>query len=230
MEVSVVQEVSVIHGNHSIDDFKIPVESTIDDCDKTACGSTTSKLEEDSSQNQPHQQLDPTTNGNVCIVKNPPANNVVCHLRSALKKPDLTNNTATTSGSTEGRSVTFDKIHVRVYKIEIGDNPASTIGPPIQLSWDAEEEMMHDVNTFEQERHGRRRTNPRHFVLNYHQRMHMLKGAGHSEADIPQASNDVAKVRRERNATIMLLPVSKVEEAVRSAGRKVKRAVRRRHR
>lgn len=166
---------------------------------------------------------------NIIILQ--PANNIARHLRSSLKKPDSTNDTASTVASicdSISSKVTFDKIMIRVHKLEIGDNPACSIGPPVQLSWEVEEEREHDINVYEQERFGIRRSNPRHLVLNYYQRVHMLKEAGYNESTIQEACREVARIQRGRSMTTLMLPVSKVEEVVRSAGRKLKRVGHRR--
>jgi hypothetical protein len=142
--------------------------------------------------------------------------------RSILKTPE-TSHENSSCGTKHDREVKFDSIEVRKYPIVLGDNPSCTIGPPLTLDWEYEEEPAVDLDVYECERPRHRHL--RYLVVNYYRRHDILRNAGYSEAEIKQATQAVAKVQRQRNITLLLNPVSKLDEIVQSAGRKVKRAV-----
>lgn len=107
--------------------------------------------------------------------------------------------------------------------MELGNNPACTIGAPVELSWTFDEESTHDIDVYECERRPRRKIN--HLILNYYRRQDILRKAGYSEQELKKAERAVNKARRQRFATAVLLPISKLEEVAQSARRKVHRVV-----
>jgi hypothetical protein len=137
-----------------------------------------------------------------------------------------TNSSSCTSTKSDSREVSFGTIRIRRYSMAIGDNPACGIGVPVQLSWDYVEDQLgeQDIDRYDGERRPRRRK-LQHLGLSYYKRQDILRKAGYSEAELYQAEREVAKTRRQRKSTLMFLPVSRLEEVVESAGRKVKRAI-----
>jgi hypothetical protein len=143
--------------------------------------------------------------------------------RSILKTPE-TSHENSSCGTKHCREVKFHSIEVRKYPICLGDNPSCSIGPPVTLAWEYEEEPAIDLDVYECE-HIPHHRHLRHLVLNYYRRHDILINAGYSELEIKQASQACAKAQRQRSRTRFLDPVSKLDEIVHSAGRKVKRAV-----
>ena len=130
--------------------------------------------------------------------------------------------------STTKLRVSFGGIQVRNYRQIIGDNPAVSCGPPIQLDWEYEVQASVPLDTYEATK-TYRRTNPRQFLLNYYQRRTILSYCcGYSDDDIHQAEVQTDKVRRQRNMTKTMAPMMVVEDFVGSAARKTKRLIRRR--
>lgn len=117
--------------------------------------------------------------------------------------------------------VSFDKVHIRRYFMCMGDNPTCSIGAPVSLSWEFDEDDPHDVDTFEYDRGPRRRV--RHMVLSFYKRQDILRRAGYSDDEIQAAAKELHKTQRQRSKTQIMLPVRKIEEAFESAGRKFKR-------
>lgn len=122
------------------------------------------------------------------------------------------------------RQVTFHEVELRFYDQTLGDHPNTSYGPPITLDWTYEEAEPIDLNEYEEHR-ARRRT-MKQMVLSYYDRKNTLMWCyGHTEADLKKASKACKKIAFQRGVTNYLLPVSKVEDFVTSAGRKAKRAV-----
>eukprot|EP00957_Ditylum_brightwellii_P010832 820960-Ditylum_brightwellii.AAC.1 len=63
-------------------------------------------------------------------------------------------------------------------------------------------------------------------VLSYGARqLRLIKEAGFTMNDLKEATKDVQRMKQKRKNTYALLPIAKVEEAVESAGRKMKRLI-----
>jgi hypothetical protein len=122
------------------------------------------------------------------------------------------------------RSVSFNEIHLRFYDQCLGDHPSTSYGPPIALDWKYEEAEPIAIDEYEGNR-GNRRT-LRQLMVNYYARKNLLMWAyGYSEDDLKKATKEANKTAFKRGVTRYFLGVSKVEEVVRSAGRKAKRVV-----
>ena len=67
------------------------------------------------------------------------------------------------------RRVNFDAIMIREYDRTLGDNPATTHGPPLTLDWEYEDVASIKVDEYEAQRAPRLRILPRGLLLN-HQR------------------------------------------------------------
>lgn len=128
-------------------------------------------------------------------------------------------------------AVQFDTIYIRSYNQTIGDNPSVSIGTPITLDWDYEEEAPVSINDFEATRRATRKAGSNKAVmqrlaLNYYQRRsRLMYYCGHSEEEIDKAEKSVDKVRRQRNFTAFTSDLWWLEDILRSAGRKTKKMV-----
>jgi len=146
--------------------------------------------------------------------------------RSILKPAEPSSNTTIASTTRSGgmekrREVSFHAIHIRHHEMILGDNPACSIGPPIELAWEYQNEEKHDLDIYEVERRPRRKL--RHLVLSYYRRKDILLQAGYSENDMKSVERQIGKLKRQRKTTGFFLPIQKMEEVVQSAGRKVRR-------
>mmetsp|Transcript_30420 Transcript_30420/g.46674 ORF Transcript_30420/g.46674 Transcript_30420/m.46674 type:complete len:252 (-) Transcript_30420:295-1050(-) len=121
------------------------------------------------------------------------------------------------------RRVSFSSVDIREHTLTLGDHPDCSYGPPTSLDWDFEQIPTVDLDQYEESREPRRTL--RQMVLNYHIRMRILQAAGHSTAELKHASKQTGKAKANRSSTRAFLQFSKVEEALQSAKRKVKRAV-----
>jgi hypothetical protein len=96
-------------------------------------------------------------------------------------------------------------------------------GPPIQLDWSYHDTTPYNVNDYEDIRQLTRQPRISDLLLNYYQRMELLEHAGYTPEQLKRTTRRINAIKRQRETTKFFLPVSKVEEAVQSASRKVKR-------
>jgi hypothetical protein len=125
-------------------------------------------------------------------------------------------------GKTEPRkkSVYFHCNHVRDYDQTIGDNPSCAYGTPVPLDWNYTENEALNIDIYEGIRFRRRSLREMH--LNHYQRKHLLS-LRHSEEEIRAGKKTAEKLKFQRSVTNHLMPLMKFEDIVESAGRKVKR-------
>jgi hypothetical protein len=111
----------------------------------------------------------------------------------------------------------------------LGDNPACSFGTPVTLDWVYEgEEEVYDIDVCECQRRPRLQSHQaklRLLLLSYYRRRDILRQAGYTDAEIKSAAQQVDKIRRQRNATIIFMPLGRVQEAMASAGSKIKKSV-----
>ena len=78
--------------------------------------------------------------------------------KSILKNSsDSTVDTSDTFSSSRCSQVSFEGVQIRHYEMELGDHPSCTIGAPVTLSLEFEQDPVQDIDEYEFER-GRRRT------------------------------------------------------------------------
>lgn len=138
--------------------------------------------------------------------------------KSALKK----SRSKRMSASNKKREVSFQTVVIREYSMVLGDNPSCSYGPPVQLGWEFEQSKGVTLDHYEKFR-AKRRT-MRQMVLSYYKRCEILEKAGHSPSEVRSVTRKINKAKRQRDTTKFFMPVMGVESAVRSAGRKIKRA------
>jgi hypothetical protein len=125
------------------------------------------------------------------------------------------------------KTVKFMSIQIRLYGQTVGDNPAVSYGPPIQLDWDYEQNDDIPVEVYEATR-GKRR-NMKQMVLSYYHRKNLLSWQyGVMEDELKKAKKDAKKTKLKRSITRALLPIMTVELALESASRQAKQFVNRR--
>lgn len=125
------------------------------------------------------------------------------------------------------RSVTFGVVNIREYDLTLGDHPDCSFGPPMSLDWCYEEVYESELEYYETHREPRRK--PYQMIQNYFRRKNILMAcAGFSERDLKKATREVERCKFKRAITKKFLPAWKVEDALQSAARKTKRAVKKR--
>ncbi|KAG7344498.1 hypothetical protein IV203_022506 [Nitzschia inconspicua] len=137
------------------------------------------------------------------------------------------------SSSKPFKQVRFGYVTIRNYDITMGDNPAVTAGPPIQLDWEYEEIPplpVRDFEYFKLSRRGKRSafygfTENKVLTISPDFRTGILLRAGFSDWEIAQTMRNLKKLQQQRTRTAMTFPFYRVEYAVRSAGRKLQRSM-----
>lgn len=122
------------------------------------------------------------------------------------------------------RNVSFAKVHVREYKIGLGDQPCSS-GPPVGLGWEFRETLDTDVEEYEAARKSTRRCS-HEMKMPAAVRVAKLLEHGHSKEDIRKTA-----VQSRRAMTGRIASANQTEacfvaaQALESLGRKMKRVV-----
>jgi len=120
------------------------------------------------------------------------------------------------------RHISFHQIIVRDYDMILGDHPNCSFGPPVTLGWHYLEYEPLDLNEYEY--HHSRRRPIRKLTLNYYRRRDMLLTENTMD-ELKKATKEKDRLMMRRTITRTLLPYWKVEDALESAGRKLKRIV-----
>ena len=103
----------------------------------------------------------------------------------------------------ETHDVRFDVVEFREYHRILGDNPSTTSGPPIGISWiyDPKETIVVDLDLYECDREGSRR-NKRDLAIPPDVREEMLREVGYSRNEIANAVRRARKEKNQRSASI----------------------------
>jgi hypothetical protein len=125
------------------------------------------------------------------------------------------------------KEVSFSSVDIRKYAITMGDNPACRYGVPLSLGWDFQDVPSEAVGKYERRRTGVRRKYLYQLALSARQRGQALKRCGFEDSDLKKAQKKIAKVQRQRNMTIAMQPLYKMEKLAEKAGRGVRKALRR---
>jgi len=114
----------------------------------------------------------------------------------------------------------FGIIEVREYTQCLGDNPACSTGPPIQLSWEYQVAERHSVDDFERMRQPERRGDVSLRIPNPY-RQYLLLKLGYTPAELAKANRLKTKAQQQRVQTIARLDYMKYDERVESMTRKI---------
>ena len=91
--------------------------------------------------------------------------------------------------------IQFVSIFIRTYPTIIGDNPSPSLGPPLQMDWKPQEQIVLSVDEYEGNRLSERRDN---FLLTGKVRTEFLIELGFSESEIDEAVQMKRQVRKNR--------------------------------
>lgn len=98
------------------------------------------------------------------------------------------------------RNVSFNSVEVREHDVVLGDNPACSAGPPIQLGWDPGPVQKVCINKYEATRGPRR--SQIEMRMGHKIRFKMLSGEGrYTMRTLNEATHRVQKERKERKKT-----------------------------
>jgi hypothetical protein len=129
--------------------------------------------------------------------------------------------------------VSFENVEIRRYPMILGDNPSCRYGCPVSLGWEHEETPTTSVDDYEDYRikHRPRRQGKQlcQLILNYCQRKDIFLRMGLDSGELKQREQEMLKIQRQRKRTAIMSPLFKVEDVLRSVGRKVQQAFVKRH-
>lgn len=121
------------------------------------------------------------------------------------------------------RKVSFGEIEIRPYFTTLGDNPGSSWGAPIMLSWEFDTDAVCRLYVDEYEKQRGPLRCSKDLFLNRKVREAILTDCGFTLEEIIVASNRATLDRRRRMETVMNLRFSPVHEVLERVRRKLKR-------
>uniref|UniRef100_A0A7S2PEV4 Uncharacterized protein n=1 Tax=Leptocylindrus danicus TaxID=163516 RepID=A0A7S2PEV4_9STRA len=120
--------------------------------------------------------------------------------------------------------VQFSTVDIREYEMEIGDNPSCSKGPAVTLGWKVTKcELYRSVDAFESKRAFTRKDKAHRLVMSRQDREAMLLENGFSRFEIADSVRKIIRTKNQRRQTVNNLPIARFEEAIESAGRRVKK-------
>lgn len=120
--------------------------------------------------------------------------------------------------------VQFSTVDIREYEMEIGDNPSCSRGPAITLGWKVTKcELYRSVDAFDCKRANTRKDKAHRLIMSRQERELMLLENGFSRFEIADSVRKIIRTKNQRRQTVNNLPIARFEEAIESAGRKVKK-------
>lgn len=126
-------------------------------------------------------------------------------------------------------AVSFQNVTVRQYDVTIGDNPSVSYGTPVSLDWNYSEGVSLDLNEFESNRLGNRRSRREMHMNHYVRKNFLLHGCGYSAEEVKKAQKNANKIRNKREITKQLdssvIPFGAIEELGQSIGRTIRSVV-----
>jgi len=90
--------------------------------------------------------------------------------------------------------VSFSDVEVRLYHIELGDNPAVSSGPPISISWDYFQKYNVSIDYFEANKPSQKPL----VALEPLDRIQLLVEAGYSLTEIRDKYDEIEMIKRKR--------------------------------
>jgi hypothetical protein len=152
-------------------------------------------------------------------------------LKSALKPSKWTFLEGSSQASVNGdvprsRSVQFNDVNIREFKMTLGNHPSATSGPPVMLDWETlPASNVMKLEDYERAREPRR--NRRQLKLSLQQRhIILVKERGFSFEEVKGAWQEALAVRKQRKTTLERgLAMMKWDEVWESTCRKINRLV-----
>ena len=96
------------------------------------------------------------------------------------------------------KHVTFHEIQIYEFPVIIGDNPAISCGPSLNIGWYCYSTKTMKLDIYESTRIARRKTTKSELVISETKRIKRLKGAGFTDNQIDRATELANKIRKSR--------------------------------
>mmetsp|Transcript_23850 Transcript_23850/g.67396 ORF Transcript_23850/g.67396 Transcript_23850/m.67396 type:complete len:152 (-) Transcript_23850:326-781(-) len=100
------------------------------------------------------------------------------------------------------KELRFTNVTIQTYPIQLGDNPACSMGAPIQISWDPINSEIVDVDFYEFYRNKERKSSSKELMMKPEKRGQMLLRLGYSMEEIASAALEADSIRAQRAETL----------------------------
>lgn len=108
-------------------------------------------------------------------------------------------------------SVQFGSLTIRSYEVQLGDNPSCSNGAPVSIGWRYNELNPIGIDTYEEWMKDKRRSRSE-FHLPRFQRESILSECGYSRDQMKKATKEVAKIKKQRRASLKTTTMSRLQE------------------
>jgi len=122
------------------------------------------------------------------------------------------------------KTVNFDDVHIREFKVTLGDHPSVTQGPPVTLDWTPVATHVLGVDQFEttEDQKPRERRSSAELKMPPQVRKNLLNG-DHTKQEMKQAEAAARRIQSQRNLSMAMVDIEGIEIAWQSSLRKFKR-------
>jgi hypothetical protein len=131
------------------------------------------------------------------------------HRNTHKQQHESNRNDVCSDDGTASSSVSFGEVSVRTYPMTLGVNPSCSLGAPVCLDWDYDEQPPVSVDEFESSKsetgeNGRRRkrTDLKQLYLSYYKRKDIVESAGFATEDFNACERTVQKDRLCRKLSV----------------------------
>jgi len=96
------------------------------------------------------------------------------------------------------RRVSFSDVEVRLHKMELGDNPGVSYGPPLSISWNHFDSFVASIDEYE----SNKSQGEKLAMISTFDRIQLMTKAGYSLDEIRKRTFEVDKIKRKRERSI----------------------------
>lgn len=126
-------------------------------------------------------------------------------VKSILKKKAPSTVPPPPQSLTNHRTVSFNQIEIKEFKMTLGDHPSARSGPPVRIDWNSKPviDRVVSLDEYELSRKPLRRTSRKQLKLSYNDRKGILmQDQGFTQEEVNAAWNEALAIRKQRYETI----------------------------
>ena len=110
-------------------------------------------------------------------------------------------------------SVQFGSLTIRNYEVQLGDHPSCSNGVPVSIGWRYNELNPICIEKYEAWMKDKRRSRSEFHLPRTH-RESILKEYGYSRSQMTEATKQVAKIKKQRRASLKTTPITRLQESL----------------
>lgn len=110
-------------------------------------------------------------------------------------------------------SVQFGSLTIRNYEVQLGDNPSCSNGAPVSIGWRYNELNPICIEKYEAWMKDKRRSRGEFHLPRSH-RESILREYGYSRSQMTEATKQVAKIKKQRRASLKTTPITRLHESL----------------